>query len=258
MSGDVVKLKVFAITGDSPALKIALNFVAHNGYYCCYFCFMHGVHQEGKRQYPYQCSFQMRTAESFARDFSIASQSKISENGHLGVSVIANVVDIQLPYSIIVDYAHASLLRHSKSIFSEIYRRLSPAIRGVVDIALARQPFPHFFNRRMKSLKDLSFVKATEIRNIIFYGFLPIIYQHLPRNLLSHFALYITGMRLLHGSLTFGDKTSEIADALLMKYYQDFRLFYRGLENFVLHVHSHFKAQHKMFGAFSHLGSFGQ
>ncbi|CAF4777289.1 unnamed protein product, partial [Rotaria sp. Silwood2] len=171
---------------------------------------------------------------------------------------IANIVDIQLPYSIIVDYAHASLLRHSKSIFSELYRRLSPAIRDDVDIALAKQPFPHFFNRRMKSFKDLSFVKATEVRNILFYGFLPIFHQHLPINLLSHFALYITGMRLLHGSPIFGDKTPEIAHVLLMKYYEDFCLFYHGLENFVLHVHSHFKAQHQKFGAFSHLGSFGQ
>ena len=92
-----MKLKDLAITGDSPALKIALNFVAHNGYYCCYFCFVRGVHQEGKRQYPYECSFQMRTAESFARDSNIASQSKISQKGHLGVSVIANVVNIQSP-----------------------------------------------------------------------------------------------------------------------------------------------------------------
>ncbi|CAF1311019.1 unnamed protein product, partial [Rotaria sordida] len=258
VNDDIVKLKVLAITGDTPALKIALNFISHNGYYCCYFCLLHGVHQEGKRQYPYECPFQMRTAESFARDSNIASQFKRNENGHLGVSVFANVIDIQLPYSIIVDYAHASLLRHSKSIFSELYRRLSPAIRDDVDITLAKQPFPHFFNRRMKSFKDLSFVKATEVRNMLFYGFLPIFHQHLPMNLLSHFALYISGMRLLHSSPIFGDKTSEIADALLMKYYQDFRSFYRGLENFVLHVHSHFKAQHKMFGAFSHLGSFGQ
>ena len=200
----------------------------------------------------------MRTAKSFARDSIIASQLKRKENGHQGVSIIANIVDIQLPYSIIVDYAHASLLRHSKSIFKELYRRLTPTLRNTVDVALAKQPFPHFFNRRMKSFKDLSFIKATEVRNILFYGFLPIFHQHLPVNLLSHFALYITGMRLFHGRPIFGGETAKIANELIMIYYKDFRSFYHGLENFVLHVHAHFEVQHKMYGSFSHLGSFGQ
>ncbi|CAF0964920.1 unnamed protein product [Adineta ricciae] len=258
VNANVVKLKVIGVIGDSPALKIALNFVAHNGYYCCYFCLLHGVHQNGKRQYPYECPFRMRTAESFARDSSTASQFKRNENGHLGVSVIADVVDIQLPYSIIVDYAHASLLRHAKSIFNEIYRRLTPATRDIVDVALAKQPFPHFFNRRMKALKDLSFVKATEVRNILFYGFLPVFHQHLPVDLLSHFALYIVGMRLFHGRPIFADATAKIANELIMTYYKDFRSFYHGLENFVLHIHAHFEAQYRMYGSFSHLGSFGQ
>ncbi|CAF3352287.1 unnamed protein product [Rotaria sp. Silwood2] len=258
VNGDVVKLKVLAITGDLPALKIALNFVAHNGYYCCYFCYLRGVHQEGKRQYSYKCPLEIRTADSFARDSTTASRFKRNEKGHLGVSVVANLLDIQLPYSIIIDYAHASLLRHSKSIFSELYGCLSPAIRNDVDIALAKQPFPHFFHRHMKSFKDLLFIKATEVRNILFYGFLPIFHQHLPLNVTSHFALYISGMRLLHGSPIFGDQTSTIANALLMKYYEDFRLYYHGLENITLHLHSHYKNQHERFGAFSHLGSFGQ
>ncbi|CAF5036941.1 unnamed protein product, partial [Rotaria magnacalcarata] len=116
--------------------------------------------------------------------------------------------------------------------FVEIYRRLSPVIRATIDIALSQQPFPHFFHRRMKSFKDLSFIKATEIRNILFYGFLPIFHQHLQHDYLGHFALYICAMRLFHGRAILGPRTSDIANDLIMKYYHDFNSFYDGLENF--------------------------
>ncbi|CAF3339360.1 unnamed protein product [Rotaria socialis] len=200
----------------------------------------------------------MRMPGNFARDSSTAAQLKSNEKGHLGVSIFSEILDIKLPYSTIIDYAHASLLRHSKSMFVEIYRRLSPVIRATIDIALSQQPFPHFFHRRMKSFKDLSFIKATEIRNILFYGFLPIFHQHLQHDYLGHFALYICAMRLFHGRAILGPRTSDIANDLIMKYYQDFSSFYDGLENFVLHLHSHYERQYRMYGTFSHLGSFGQ
>ncbi|CAF2117764.1 unnamed protein product [Rotaria magnacalcarata] len=258
VNDQTIKLKVLGITGDSPALKIALNFISHNGYYCCYFCYLRGIHQKQKRQYPYECLHQMRTVNSFAQDATAAEQLNRNEKGHLGVSIFSNIVDINFPYGIIVDYAHVSLLRHSKSIFIELYRRLTPYVRNIVDRALIHQPFPHFFHRQMRPFNDLSFVKATEIRNILFYGILPIFHKHVSSEILGHFAMFITALRLLHGKPIFGDRTSDIAGDLLTKYYKDFSLFYDGLENFVLHLHQHFKNQYEMFGAFSHLGSFGQ
>ncbi|CAF5108122.1 unnamed protein product, partial [Rotaria magnacalcarata] len=56
----------------------------------------------------------MRTPGNFARDSSTAAQLKSNEKGHLGVSIFSEILDIKLPYSTIIDYAHASLLRHSK------------------------------------------------------------------------------------------------------------------------------------------------
>ena len=196
VNDQVIKLKVLAVTGDCPALKIALNFVAHNGYHCCYFCYLRGVHTEGKRQYSYESPYEMRTTASFARDAVIASRFNRNERGHLGVSILARVVDVPSPHAIIIDYAHASLLRHAKAMLSELYRRLRPAVRGDVDLALSSQSFPHLFHRRMKALQDLSFVKATEVRNILFYGFLPLFHRRLPLDILSHFSLYIVSMRL--------------------------------------------------------------
>ncbi|CAF1324659.1 unnamed protein product [Rotaria sordida] len=258
VNNEILKLKILAVTGDCPALKYILNIVAHNGYYSCFFCYIKGIHRNKKRQYPYQQSRHMRTAHRFAQDSLIASRSKCNEKGHLGVSVITNIVDIPLPRSIIIDYAHASLLRHSKAMFVNLYNLLRPAAREAVDDTLVSQPFPHFFHRKMRSFQDLSFIKATEVRNILFYGILPIFHRLLPLDILSHFALFICGLRLLHGRPIFGDETATIADSLITRYYKDFDKYHHGLENLVLHLHIHYVDQYKLFGAFSHLGSFGQ
>jgi hypothetical protein len=243
VNGQVVRLKILAVTGDCSALKIALNFKAHNDYHCCYFCYLRGVHRDGKRQYSYECPYELRTTASFTRDASIASRFDRNERGHLGVSILAHVVDVPFPHAIIIDYAHASLLRHSKAMLSELYRRLRPAVRGHVDLALSSQAFPHLFHRRMKALQDLSFVKATEVRNTLFYGFLPLFHLRLPLDILSHFALYIVSMRLYHGRPIFSNRTGEIADDLFSRYNQDFPSLHQGLENFVLHLHAHYHNQ---------------
>ena len=233
INNEVLKLKLLAVTGDLPALKSILNFVAHNGYFACYFCYIRGIHRGRKRQYPYQESIEMRTPHRFAQDSLAASLSKRNEKGHLGVSIIANFLDIQLPRSIIIDYAHSSLLRHSKAMFVKLYSSLCPIDRKAIDDALISQRFPHFFHRKMISLQDLSFIKATEVRNILFYGFLPAFHRLLSPDVLAHFALFICGLRLLHGRAIFGDETANIANKLITRYYKDFSNYYDGLENLV-------------------------
>ena len=258
INDQIIKLKILAVTGDCPALKIALNFIAHNGYHCCYFCYIRGIHRNGKRQYPFESDNAIRKPQHFAQDAAIASEFKCNEKGHLGLSVLHSLLDIPLPHSVIIDYAHVSLLRHSKSIFIEFYRRSRPLVRNEIDDLIRKQCFPHFFHRKMKPFTDLSFVKATEIRNTLFYGFLPIFYQRAPIDLLTHFGLYITALRLLHGAPILGSKTLKVANDLLVKYYENFSNFYIDLENFVLHLHSHYPTQCNRFGSLSHLGSFGQ
>ncbi|CAF4369964.1 unnamed protein product [Rotaria magnacalcarata] len=169
----------------------------------------------------------MRTLRRFAQDSLTASRLQRKEKGHVGVSVMASIMDTQLPRSIIIDYPHSSLLRHAKAMFKELYKSLRPS-------------------------------DPTEIRNILFYDFVPVFHRLLPPDILSHFALFICGLRLLHGRATFGNENSKIADELITRYYKDFSNYYNGLENLVLHFHMHFTDQCKQFGSLSHLGSFGQ
>ena len=179
-------------------------------------------------------------------------------DGHLGTSILAEILDVPLPNAIMIDYLHVTLLRHAKTIIQDLYSRLKPAQREQIDIRLKRQRFPHFFNRRMRPLKDLSFVKTTEIRNILFYALVPLLLEYFPVDLIAHLSLYVAGIRLLHNEPVLGEQTERIAGLLLDRYYADHEAFYTGLQNLVLHLHHHFKQHYINFGALSYTSTFAQ
>jgi len=148
--------------GDCPALKLVLEFKGHNGYYCCFYCYIKGVHiggRGGKRQYFYEDDFQLRDAKNYVSESVKAADTSSKVFGHLGRSILHDLLDVPLPYSIIADYLHVSLLRHTKVIVKQIYARLSPAERIKFDADLRAQNFPHFFNRKLRAVSDFSFIK---------------------------------------------------------------------------------------------------
>jgi hypothetical protein len=218
---------------------------------------LRGVHRNNKRQFPYDPAIAARTPNEFAIDSQIALTSG-NERGHLGPSVLLNTLDCELPYSILIDYAHTTLLRHGKLILSEIYSRLRPADRAELDEQLASQAFPHFFHRKLHRLSDLSFVKATEVRNLLFYALIPRFVSRLPIDLVAHVALFVAAIRLLHGQPLFGNNTPYVAHDLFVRYYAQSDKFFPGQLNITLHNHLHFKEQYRRFGALCHTGSFGQ
>lgn len=48
------ELVVLAITGDCPAISLLLDFVNHNGYFSCWFCFIKSIYVNHKPQYYHQ------------------------------------------------------------------------------------------------------------------------------------------------------------------------------------------------------------
>ncbi|CAF4588428.1 unnamed protein product, partial [Didymodactylos carnosus] len=251
-------IRFFGITGDCPALKMILNFINHQGYYCCWLCFVRGEHVQNKRQYYYQPPIELRSSQSYNEHGVQAATRHSNVYGHLGISVLKNLLDIPLPQSIIVDYLHVSLLRHAKCILAQLYRKLKPTERDLLDQRLKEQPFPHYFNRKMRAASNLSFIKGTELRNIILYGLLPLIRPFLPIDLVAHLSLYVTFLRILHSERSFGAKTSEIAQKLFTSYYEDHELYYTGLQNFVLHVQIHLPELYDAVGSLCNIGTFGQ
>ncbi|CAM4947269.1 unnamed protein product [Rotaria socialis] len=110
----------------------------------------------------------------------------------------------------------------------------------------------------MRLISNSGFVKATEIKNILFYGLLPIFQLYLPIEKLSYLALFVCFTRLLHAEPIFGSKTSNVAHDLFQHFYHDHDEYYCGLQNLVLHLHTHFKTMYNNHGALSNIGCFGQ
>ncbi|CAF1677132.1 unnamed protein product [Rotaria magnacalcarata] len=251
------KLIIFGVTGDCPAISLICNFINHNGYYCCWFCFIKGEHIGHKRQYRYS-SLILRTAEQYSKGSKKAERKKNNIYGHLGKTMLDDILDLPLPNAVVIDYLHVTLLGHAKAIILSIYRQLKPIQREQLNIQLRNQKFPHFFNRKIRSMDNFAFVKGTEVRNLLFYGLLPHMNLLLPSEQYAHLALYVIAIRLLHSGHIFGNKTNEIADRLFSRFYVDHELFYDQLQPFKLHLHAHYSYMYETHGSLCNLGCFGQ
>jgi len=90
---------VFGITGDCPALSLVCNFINHNGYFSCWYCFIKGQHINHKRQYRYG-SINLRTTEQYLKASKKAERTKTNVYGHLGKSILLSILDVPLPNGI--------------------------------------------------------------------------------------------------------------------------------------------------------------
>ncbi|CAF1508337.1 unnamed protein product [Adineta ricciae] len=189
-------IKVYGVIGDIPALNMILNHKSHVGYPCCWFCQLEGVHINGKRQYYYDENVPLRTERSFANDSRKAQNCPGDINGRHGISILESVADIPLPTSIIVDYLHVTLLGHATTICFHLYKNhMSRTQHDQLDGKMRCQRFSHTFNRKIKMI-DQPYIKATEIRNLLFYCILPMIRESLHFDTVAHFGLFIAGIRV--------------------------------------------------------------
>ncbi|CAF1493884.1 unnamed protein product [Adineta ricciae] len=251
-------IKVYGVIGDTPALNLILNHKSHVGYSCCWYCHIIGTHIGGKRQYYYDENVSLRSAADFEADSRRAESLGKSVNGRHGTSILKKVVDIPLPDSIVADYLHTTLLGHAKAVCVYLYKQyMRPQERIHFNKKIRAQRFPHFFNRKIRTFEE-PYLKATEIRNMFLFCILPMIREILHVDLVAHLALFVLGIRLLHGRPEFGNRTADIANKLLTIYYRDHETFYVGLQNFVLHIHSHFADLYKKHGSLCNINTFSQ
>jgi hypothetical protein len=140
------------IIADCPAMKLALDHIGNNGYHSCWFCKIEGVHVGNKRQYHFEEAPHMRSIKSYANESKEAEVKGANINGHLGVSIFHEILDIPLPHSILIDYMHVTLLRHTRGVVLQIYESITPKKRSEIDNKLRCQPFPHTFNRKLRPI----------------------------------------------------------------------------------------------------------
>ncbi|CAF4289380.1 unnamed protein product [Rotaria sordida] len=131
---------------NCPALKLMANMIGHTGYYPCFYYYTKDKHvrEVSKRQYQYEISVNCRTVEPFYSDSREAQLNSKNVFGHLGTSILDEIVDVSLPYALIIDYAHVSLLRHFRDIIKTVAFSLAPAVREKIDVFLRAQQVCEF------------------------------------------------------------------------------------------------------------------
>ncbi|CAF3931397.1 unnamed protein product [Rotaria sp. Silwood1] len=234
--------------------------IGHNGYYPCFYCHIKGEHvrQVSKRQYQYEVPVHYRTIKSFSINSKEAQLNNTKVFGHLGTSILDEVFDIPLPRGLIIDYSHVSLLRHFRDVVKTISLSLAPVIRENIDISLRAQVIHHFFNRKLRGVADFSFIKAIELENLLFYGFIPHFMHYITIDQLSFISLFVIGVRLLHADDACDTITSITANKLLCTYYADHSNYFLCHANFVLHLHQHFHKIYELHGPLSSINTFAQ
>lgn len=143
---------ILALIGDCPAIKLALEHIGNNGYYSCWFCKVKGTHIGKKRQYHFEEMPILRSVGSYMDESMEAELRGENVHGHLGLSCFHEILDVPLPISIMMDYMHISLLRHTRCLVRQIYEGFSPKIRSEIDKKLLSQKFPHTFHRKLKPI----------------------------------------------------------------------------------------------------------
>ena len=122
---------------------------------------MRGVHVGNKRQYYFEERIEFRSALEYKYYSKQASLEQKNLFGHLGASPLFDILDNPLPHSIVIDYMHVSLLRHTRTVIQYLYHKvLKPKQRNELDELFRRQAFPHCFNRRLRPVKEFSFCKC--------------------------------------------------------------------------------------------------
>ncbi|CAF3834664.1 unnamed protein product [Rotaria magnacalcarata] len=172
--------------------------------------------------------------------------------------------------SIILHLDGVSLSKSNKQpmwILSCSFVELPPIIRNrrqnnlILSIWVGKkQPYIELWlSETIKQLKNLkSKDKATEIRNFMLYCILPMMRNFIDCDRFAHLALFVIGIRLLHGRRVFGEETASKADILLTTFYRDHELFYRALQDFALHLHMHFGELYQKHGSLCNVNTFSQ
>ena len=82
-----------------------------------------------KRQYNFEEAPCMRMVDSYLYESRKADAIGENVKGHLGTSFLYQILDVPLPDSILMDYMHITLLRHTDSVVLQIYQSIKPKER---------------------------------------------------------------------------------------------------------------------------------
>ena len=180
---------------DAPARSFLTCTKGHSGYNACLYCRIPGLYCNNKVVFPYLYNKEPRTDYSFKTN---------SESCQVSLSPLVNVVSFvdsfppEYMHSVCQGVVKRLLTCYLTSNFGTYPCKLSSSLLRVLDEKVCAQSgaLPSEFSRKIRSLSNLPYFKATEFRTLLLYTgpyFLKGIlsdayYEHF---LLLHFSIYV-------------------------------------------------------------------
>ena len=193
---DQMTVNVIGLVCDLPAKASILNMIQFNGYYGCTYCLSPGLHMDKKHVYPSH-SFEVRTVASYEADVELSPN-----HGVKGLSVLSDI--IKIPAQIPIDYMHETLEGVLTSLLS-LYMKQKLIDMKVLEEGKENCDVPNCFNRSIRSLRMLSFWKASESKFFLLYTGPILLSKALDERHFMHFYLLSTCIRRLLGHVRIDD-----------------------------------------------------
>ena len=233
---------------DAPERALLLNMNRFNGKFSCIMCMQEGENlNKDKRgnnhKFPYNTEqMKVRTQSKYLQQVNESVKYKKCVDGIKGASYLSNW--IHLPSNIIIDYMHACLLGTTKQMLNlwlSSRNNKEPFYLGRkikrIDEILMKVKFPIEFPRKQRSISEnISYFKASEYRNFLFYTGIAVLRDFLPKNYYNHFVEYVIFMRLLC-NINCQHEHILTSFNIINTFMQKFEKFY-GKTNMTFNLHS--------------------
>lgn len=226
-------LEIDCIICDAPARSFISGIKNHTGYFGCGKCVTKGSYIENRVTFP-EVNAELRTDVSFRNKIHLSHHTEDTDIKKLPIDLVR---DIPFEYMHLICLGVTRKLLYLWCTIKKSQTRLKPhEIQSINDRLLVVKKFtPCEFSRRPRSLKELDYWKATELRQFLLYTG-PVVLKHIiSPQLYEHFLCLSVAVRLLLSELTY-KKYNAYADELLVYFVQCFQTLY-GAKNLSYNVH---------------------
>ena len=191
---------------DAPARSFLKGIVSHTGYFSCERCTIKGSRDAKRVVFDRPELVEKRTNELF-RSFSYNSSGKCHQHEN---SPLIRVSSLNLISGFILDSMHMVYLGVVRRILYSFKGRikginktkLSSQLLNQINIRLGscNGKLPSEFNRQPRSLEDLDYWKATELRSFLLYTGMVVLKGIVPDKVYEHFICLCLAVTLMSGS----------------------------------------------------------
>ena len=252
----ILKFQVILMAADSIAKPHLLNMYQHNGFYGCNYCTALGISIDRHHgYYPHDTPFTIRNPDVTEKLLIIAENQEFEgryENvaGVKGRSAFHDLVP-GLPLSCGIDYMHGVLQGVYQELLKLQIKTLAGPLRKLInqeakDISAPKELIEH--GRNVRGHEDISYFKANEFFNYLFFVGVVIMKDRLSTNLYEHYLQLVFGIRILLES----NKPEDINEAELMisLFCENYSKLYGNpkLDTLNVHLLQHLAHQVRSFG----------